>query len=222
MSEPVFRSALAARPERMNAQGLTIAVKEIDDQGMIDLRGEPEDEAFSAAVREAIGFALPVEPRTSRRQGEIGALWLSVDQWLITAPRPATSKLHARLNGALKGVHSLAVDMSDARTILRLEGDNVVEVLNKGTSADFTELKEGAVRRLRYAEIAALVHVIARRPDVMDLYVFRSYADYAWNYLTTTAREAARIQLFGRQASLRHSDDVVSASTPPPAPPPGG
>ncbi|HKG74070.1 MAG TPA: hypothetical protein VKA79_07520, partial [Aestuariivirgaceae bacterium] len=58
---------------------------------------------------------------------------------------------------------------------------------------------EGAVRRLRYAEIAALVHVIGREPDVMDLYVFRSYADYAWTYLTTTAREAARIQLFGRQ-----------------------
>ena len=128
-------------------------------------------------------------------------LWLSTDQWLITAPRPATGALHARLRTALKGVHSLCVDMSDARTILRLEGNNAVEVLNKGTSADFTDLKEGAVRRLRYAEIAALVHVVGREPDVMDLYVFRSYADYAWTYLTTTAREAARIKLFGRQTT---------------------
>jgi sarcosine oxidase, subunit gamma len=184
----------------MSVEGLTIALKEIDDRGMIDLRGELKDETFSAAVSDAIGFALPSEPRTSRRQGEIAALWLSTDQWLITAPRPAVRDLHAQLAAALKGVHSLAVDMSDARTILRLEGDNVVEVLNKGTSADFTDLKEGAVRRLRYAEIAALVHVIAREPDVMDLYVFRSYADYAWTYLTTTARQAARIDLFGRQA----------------------
>jgi sarcosine oxidase, subunit gamma len=199
MSEPAFHSALAARPDRKNVEGLTIALKEIDDCGMIDLRGELKDETFSAAVSDAIGFALPSEPRTSRRQGEIAALWLSTDQWLITAPRPTVGNLHAQLTAALKGVHSLAVDMSDARTILRLEGDNVVEVLNKGTSADFTDLKEGAVRRLRYAEIAALVHVIAREPDVMDLYVFRSYADYAWTYLTTTAREAARIDLFGRQ-----------------------
>jgi sarcosine oxidase, subunit gamma len=199
MSEPVFHSALAARPERINAEGLTIALKEIEDRGMIDLRGEVQDESFSAAVSDALGFALPSEPRTSRRQDETAALWLSTDQWLITAPRPATAALHARLVGTLKGVHSLCVDMSDARTILRLEGDNVVEVLNKGTSADFTDLKEGAVRRLRYAEIAALVHVIAREPDVMDLYVFRSFADYAWTYLTTTARQAARIDLFGRQ-----------------------
>jgi sarcosine oxidase, subunit gamma len=209
MSEPVFNSALAARPERINAEGLTIALKEIDDRGMIDLRGEVKDESFSAAVSDALGFALPSEPRTSRRQEETAALWLSTDQWLITAPRPATAALHARLVGTLKGVHSLCVDMSDARTILRLEGDNVVEVLNKGTSADFTALKEGAVRRLRYAEIAALVHVIAREPDVMDLYVFRSYAEYAWTYLTTTAREAARIQLFGRQSSP-HLDESRS------------
>ena len=205
MSEPVFHSALAARPERINAEGRTIALKEIEDRGMIDLRGEVKDESFSAAVSDALGFALPSEARTSRRQGETAALWLSTDQWLITAPRPTTSALHARLVGSLNGVHSLCVDMSDARTILRLEGDNVVEVLNKGTSADFTDLKEGAVRRLRYAEIAALVHVIGREPDVMDLYVFRSYAEYAWTYLTTTAREAARIQLFGRQSS-RHPD----------------
>jgi sarcosine oxidase subunit gamma len=209
MSEPVFNSALAARPERINAEGLTIALKEIDDRGMIDLRGEVKDESFSAAVSDALGFALPSEPRTSRRQDETAALWLSTDQWLITAPRPATAALHARLVGTLKGVYSLCVDMSDARTILRLEGDNVVEVLNKGTSADFTDLKEGAVRRLRYAEIAALVHVIAREPDVMDLYVFRSYAEYAWTYVTTTAREAARIQLFGRQSS-RHLDESRS------------
>ncbi len=207
MSEPVFHSALASRPEGSSAQGLTIALREIDDRGMIDLRGELKDESFSAAVSDAIGFALPSEPRTSHRHGETAALWLSIDQWLITAPRPVTGALHARLVGALRSVHSLCVDMSDARTILRLEGDNVVEVLNKGTSADFTDLKEGAVRRLRYAEIAALVHVIGREPDVMDLYVFRSYADYAWTYLTTTAREAARIRLFGRQSSLRHSDE---------------
>ncbi|HKG75617.1 MAG TPA: sarcosine oxidase subunit gamma family protein [Aestuariivirgaceae bacterium] len=207
MSEPVFHSALAARPEGSGAQGLSIALREIGDRGMIDLRGELKDESFSAAVSNAIGFALPSEPRTSRRQGETAALWLSTDQWLITAPRPVTGALHARLAVALGSVHSLCVDMSDARTILRLEGDNVVEVLNKGTSADFTDLKEGAVRRLRYAEIAALVHVIGREPDVMDLYVFRSYADYAWTYLITTAREAARIQLFGRQPSLRQPDE---------------
>jgi sarcosine oxidase subunit gamma len=198
MSEPVFLSALADRPDRLNAEGLSIMLREIDDRGMIDVRGEPQDERFLAAVKEAIGFALPVEPRSSRSEGDVTALWLSIDQWLITAPRSAIASLHARLEAALDGVHSLTVDMSDARTILRLEGNDVAEVLNKGTSVDFSALREGSVRRLRYAEIAALVHVIARGPDVMDLYVFRSYADHAWRHLTATAKPAARVGLFGR------------------------
>jgi sarcosine oxidase, subunit gamma len=156
---------------------------------------------IAAAVKEVLGFELPLAPRTSAKQGDVSVLWLSIDQWLVTLPRADVRLFHARLSNALDGVHSLVVDMSDARAILRLEGDTVREVLNKGTSVDFTggEMVKGAVRRLRYAEIAAMVHVISTDPDMVDLYVFRSYADYAWNYLLAIAKEAARIKLFGKQ-----------------------
>jgi len=202
MSELQFNSALHDRSDRYGAQGLSIALKEIDDRGMIDVRGLASDDRFTAAVKEVLGFELPLTPRTSAKQGDISAFWLSIDQWLVTLPRADVRSFHARLSTTLEEVHSLVVDMSDARTILRLEGDNVREVLNKATSVDFTgsDMVEGAVRRLRYAEIAAMVHVISTDPDVVDLYVFRSYADYAWNYLLATAKEAARIKLFGKQS----------------------
>lgn len=106
----------------------------------------------------------------------------------LEALRKATSRLHA-----------LAVDLSDARTVIRLEGDNVREVLMKGTSVDFTlpDLNAGSVRRMLFAEIAAMAHVVATEPYVVDLYVFRSFADYAWEWLEATAGEAARVTLFG-------------------------
>jgi sarcosine oxidase subunit gamma len=201
MSEPQFRSALHHLPEAKGAQGLSIALREIDDKGMIDVRGLASDDRFMTAVKRVIGFELPVKPRSSAASGEITVLWLSIDQWLITCPRPQAPSLQAQLVEALEGVHSLVVDLSDARAILRLEGDNAREVLNKGTSADFTgsEIKAGTVRRLRYAEIAAMAHIVATDPDIIDLYVFRSFAQHAWTYLTTTARSAARIGLFARQ-----------------------
>lgn len=185
MAEPQFRSALHHRPERMGAEGLTIALKEIDDRGMIDLRGRPGDEGFLGKVRESLGFDLPLKPRTSTEAGEVAALWLSVDQWLIICPRAEAASLQARLAEALAGVHALAVDMSDARAIFRLQGDNGREVLNKGTSVDFTdpEIAAGFVRRIRYAEVAALVHLLSTAPFACDLYVFRSYAEYAWSFL---------------------------------------
>jgi sarcosine oxidase subunit gamma len=203
MAEPQFRSALYHRPERTGAEGLTIALREIDDRGMIDVRGLAGDESFLAKTRDVLGFDLPLAPRTSTGAGDLAALWLSVDQWLIICPRAEAASLQARLAQALQGIHALAVDMSDARAIFRLEGDNGREVLNKGTSVDFTapEIADGFVRRIRYAEIAALVHVLATAPFACDLYVFRSYAEYAWSFLSFTAREAARVSLFGGKVS---------------------
>jgi hypothetical protein len=56
------------------------------------------------------------------------------------------------------------------------------------------------VRRLRFAEIAPLLHIVSEKPDVIDLYVFRSYADYAWDWLLANGRNGASIRPFGRQA----------------------
>lgn len=201
MAEPELTTALAHRLGRHGTQGLAVDIREVSDRGMIDVRGIAGDRQFAAAFNSVIGAEPPREPRTSVTLGDTSVLWLSVDQWLVTLPRDEAAAVAARLTEALSGVHSLVVDLSDARTILRLEGAAARTVLNKGTSVDFTtrDLGAGSVRRLRFAEIAAMVHVAGTSPDVLDLYVFRSYADYAWEFLVTAAKEAARVELFGRQ-----------------------
>lgn len=198
MAEPVFMSALAGIAP---APGLSIAVREVTDRGMIDLRGDPKDAAFRQAVEGVLGAALPTTPRTSASSGATAILWLSVDQWLLTCPRAEAPRLAAALKAALGSVHSLVVDLSDARTILRLKGEGVREVLMKGVPVDLTlpEFTPGTVRRLRFGEIAALIHIAGEEPDVIDLYVFRSYARFAWDWLAATARTPARLRLFGRQ-----------------------
>ena len=196
MAEPILRTALAHRPD---ADGLAIGMREVRDRGMIDLRGLPSDPAFMSAARSALGVDLPTTPRTSAAAGDVTALWLSIDQWLILCPLSNAAELNARSREALAGIHALAVDVSHMRTILRLEGRNVREVLLKGTSLDLLGegYPPGTVRRLLFAEIAALIHIVA--PDVIDLYVFRSYADYAWQFLSTAANPAAALTLFGKQ-----------------------
>jgi sarcosine oxidase, subunit gamma len=197
MSELYFESPLAHR----NApEGLSIDLREIKDRGMIDLRGNASDKKFMAAAKKALGCELPKTPRTSASWGDVKALWLSIDQWLILCPRAKAPELAATLTAEFSSIHSLAVDVSDMRAVIRLEGEGVREVLLKGSSLDLLgdDYKPGAVRRMRYAEIAALLHVV--EDTAFDLYVFRSYADYAWDFLLATAREASKIRLFGKQA----------------------
>jgi sarcosine oxidase, subunit gamma len=188
-----FHSALEHREV---AENLSISMREISERGMIDLRGIAADKKFMAAVKSVLGFDLPKAPRTSASWGDLKALWLSPDQWLILCTRSKTTSLLAELNEALGKVHSLAVDVSDMRSIIRLEGEGVRETLMKGSSLDLIsdEYKAGTVRRMRFAEIAALLHVV--EDNVFDIYVFCSYAEYTWAFLLKAARKGAEVKLF--------------------------
>ena len=197
MSELAYESPLAGATV---PAGVSISLREITDRGMIDLRGLSTDPAFMSAAHDALGFALPTQPRTSASWGDVKVLWLSVDQWLILSSRSKAHEILANLRAALKGIHSLAVDVSDMRAVIRLEGEGLREILMKGTSLDLldAEYKPGLCRRMRFAEIAALLHIV--EDNVFDIYVFRSYAHYTWEFLCTTAREASKVKLFGAQA----------------------
>ena len=193
MLDPQFESALA---HRATPENLSISMREITERGMIDLRGLSTDKKFMAAVKSVLGFDLPKARRTSASWGDLKALWLSPDQWLILCTRSKTTALLAELNAALGKLHSLAVDVSDMRSIIRLEGEGVRETLMKGSSLDLIsdDYKAGTVRRMRFAEIAALLHVV--EDTVIDLYVFRSYAEYTWAFLLKAARKGSEVKLF--------------------------
>ena len=196
MSELSYQSPLAGVSA---PSGLSISIREITERGMIDLRGLTTDAGFMAAVKGVIGVGLPVKPRTSASWGDVKVLWLSTDQWLILSSRARAHELLSQLRDALQGYHSLAVDVSDMRAIIRLEGDGCREVIMKGTSLDLLdkEYVQGCCRRMRYAEIAALLDVV--EDNVFDIYVFRSFAHYTWNFLCATAKAPAKLKLFGAQ-----------------------
>ena len=198
MPELTYESALAgvATPS-----GLAVSLREISERGMIDLRGLASSRKFMAAAKAMLGVDLPRQPRSSVSWGDVKILWLAPDQWLILCPRTKVVTLLSELRNALAGIHSLAVDVSDMRAIIRIEGEGSREILMKGTSLDLLsgDYPAGTVRRMGFAGIAALLHVV--EDDIFDIYVFRSYAHYAWDFLLATAREPAQIRLFGNQAT---------------------
>ncbi|MBL8909026.1 MAG: hypothetical protein JNM20_20310 [Rhizobiales bacterium] len=198
MAEPDYRSALHGVGE---PAGLALRIWEMPPRGTIDLRGDAGNEAFRAGVKQVTGVDLPITPRTSAAWGEIKILWLSVDQWLIICPRGRLDETIGGLESALKGQHIAVTDVSDMRAVIRLEGEGVREVLLKGCSLDLLGdgYEPGTVRRVRFAEIAALIQVIDAQ--TIELYVFRSYAHYAWDFLTATARVGAQVKLFGEQVA---------------------
>ncbi len=195
MFEPAFESALVHRAEPDNTY---VSLREITTRGMIDLRGLTTDRKFMIAAKEVLGLDLPKTPRTSNTFGDVKALWLSPDQWLILCAREKAPTLAADLAKAVEKTHALAVDVSDMRSIIRIEGERAREVMMKGCSLDFTdaEFTPGYVRRVRFAEVAALLNIV--EGETVDLYVFRSYANYAWDFLQKAARKGSEVSAFNK------------------------
>ncbi len=193
MLEARFESALALRGEPTTTY---VSMREITTRGMIDLRGLPGDRKFMAAAKAVLGFDLPKAPRTSNSFGDVKVLWLSPDQWLVLCAREKAPSLAAEFAKATENTHALAVDVSDMRSIIRIEGEGSREVMMKGCSLDFTDadFTPGYVRRVRFAEIAALFTIVDA--STIDLYVFRSYANYAWDFLLKAARKGSEVGLF--------------------------
>lgn len=195
MLEAQFQSPLAHREAASNT---IINLREISERGMIDLRGHQSDRKFASAAKSVLGIDLPKQPRTSAAWGDIRVFWLSPDQWLVTCPRGKAQSLADALAEELGAIHSLAVNVSDMRAIIRLEGEGSREVVMKGTSLDLTHgYPPGTVRRMKFAEIAALFHIV--EDNIIDIYVFRSFADYAWDFLVKAARKGSGVKLFPNQ-----------------------
>jgi sarcosine oxidase, subunit gamma len=196
MLEPNHETALA---QLGDVQGTYVSIREITSRGMIDLRGAATDRKFLAAAKDVLGVALPREPRSAASFGDVKILWLSPDQWLVLCARDKAAEITRDLGAALANTHALAVDVSDMRCIIRLEGEAVREVMMKSGSVDFLadDVQPGYVRRMRFAEIAALFNVVEN--NVIDVFVFRSQAQYAVDFLRKAARNGSAIGLFSNK-----------------------
>lgn len=181
MSEPV--SVLGGRV----VPG-AVSVADAGLVGMVTLRGELG--AVAAAVREVVGVEMPGVNHIALN-GARGAVWMSPDELLLLVPYGEAGEAVAALDAALAGVHHLAVDVSDGRAVIRLEGRGVREVLGKLTPADLTPAAfgPGQVRRSRLGQVAAAFW--CESEERWTVVCFRSVGDYAFKLLAQSAADGA-------------------------------
>jgi len=166
------------------AGGLKLSVQPL--RGMVTLRADLLDPAVASAVKAAVGSDMP-----EIRKATETALWMSPDELLLLTPYGEAGAAVAKLTEALSGVHHLAVDVSDARTMFKLEGDAAREVLAKGAPVDLArdQFGKGDLRRTRISHIAAAFWQSGDEPDMFEIICFRSYATYLWEWLEESSRE---------------------------------
>jgi len=151
-------------------------------------------DAAETAARLSKHFRVTLTPASNRAvtAADLTVLWHGPGQWLVVrapGPSPLADEL-ARLCGEDAAV----VDLGHARTVLRLTGGGVRDVLARGTSIDLRPARfaPGACALTALGKIGALLHAVA--PETIDVYVARSYAQALVEWLEHATGDAGILQ----------------------------
>ncbi len=182
-------SPLAAWRARFAARTDDVAIAELPLVGQLTLRLDPDGRA-AAAVARVLGTALPAQPGTSARAGELELLWMGPDEWLVIAPRAPFDLLDA-LRDAIGDEPGAVVDVSAQRTRIALTGARARDVLAKGCSIDLhpgTSPAGSCVQTL-LAQTGVTIVVRDNRATDFVLLVRASFADYLAAWLLDASAE---------------------------------
>ena len=166
-------------------------IREIGPVGMISLRCDLADKLLPALIKAIAGTRLPGVRRIEMKDGA-GAGWMSPDEILIILPYNNVSKGLDSIAKKLTGIHHLAVDVSDARAVFRIEGAKAPEVLMKLAPVDLASLAPGELRRTRVAQVPA---AFWQDGAGYTLVCFRSVAGYVQGLLAHSAQPGSDLHL---------------------------
>ena len=168
---------------------LYIGIERAAPGGQVTLRADLGDPAVASALG-ASGLEMPEALRVTVA-GDKRAVWMSPDELLLLVPDAAATV--AALGDALSGHHHMALDVSDTRTVFRLTGAAVGEVLAKGAPCDLSEhgCPPGTARRTHLAGLA--VGIWRVEADVWEVVCFRSFAHHLDTWLRVAAVEGSEV-----------------------------
>ena len=168
-------------------------VRELDDIGMVQIRGDLSDASFRKAVAAVIALDVP-EMGKMIQDGNTGLAWMSTDELLGFTPDPAA--MTDALQTALSDHHHLVLDVSDQRVIFELQGPGWRDIVAKGMPVDFhvAAFGPGDFRRTRLGQVAAAVWCID--PMTARATVGRSVGGFAAEWLRVAALPSQAEQVF--------------------------
>lgn len=151
------------------------------------LRGDANRPEFRDGVQAATGLALP-EALHSVDNADWSLSWIAPDEWLLVGPGDQAFTMEQRLRGQLSG-HYAAINVSGGQTLVRLFGAYARAVLMKSCPYDVHDrnFPVGKVVNTVLAKTQATIRRLGEQD--WELVIRRSFADYAWRWLSDAATE---------------------------------
>ncbi len=145
--------------------------------------------AAIAAVSPALGFDLPTTACRSAASGDVAALWLGPDEWLVIGPAGKGESLGSALTECLAGAAAAVIDVSHRHAALALSGTKAADVLNALVPLDLglSAFPVGACTRTLCGK--AEIVLWRTSTETFQVECMRSVGRYVWGSLEEARRE---------------------------------
>jgi sarcosine oxidase subunit gamma len=168
-----------------------VSVRSLPYAGYVSVRGKPDDAAFLSTVRAMLELDLPLSVSETVETELYRVFWLGPDHWLVVCNDGEAPVLTDRLQAAFAGVFGAAINVSGARSRLRLTGEAAADLLATGCKLDVSPsaLSVGGCVQAPLGNATAIMHCVSQEPLTYDVYVARSQALSFWKWLEHAGAE---------------------------------
>ena len=131
------------------------------------------------------GLRLP-NPLKVKYNSSTRILWIGPDNWLVISDKKNISDT---FKNDFTDKDFAITDLSHSRTIIEIEGNNVREVIKKGSPLNINELGEGDCSNSVFHAITITLDFIADNPQVIRVLALRSFGESLHHSLTDACLE---------------------------------
>ncbi len=132
------------------------------------------------------GLKLKNEPLIVVNNKDTRILWNGPKNWLLVSSK---KDLLNNILEVFKETDFAVTDLSHSRAIIKIEGDNLKEVLKKGCPFNFNELKKNLSINSTFNGISFSVDMTQSNPDVARLLTLRSFGESLYHSITDASLE---------------------------------
>jgi len=162
--------------------------EEISNIPKINLRGDVNNKNFVTQVGKILNTLVPVESNSSNSNNKLKIIWLSPNEWLIKIyDEKDFFIIIENLHNSLDAQNTAITDVTESRTILKLQGSNLYKLLSKFMIIDLDKAlnKESSVAQTIFAKVPILIERNFKNEDIQNIYLHtnRSHAKYVINLL---------------------------------------
>ena len=160
-----------------------ISIEELPFVNKINLRGNTKDRVFMSNTGSVLDILIPTEPNTKIENKNLQVIWLSPNEWLLNfIYNENFTRIFENLSNKLNPENTSITDISESKTIIRVEGIHTTELLRKFLILDIDSALNSNFKVAQTIFVKIPILIVRNHKDQetqsFDIHLNRSHTTY--------------------------------------------